>query len=239
MEFFSDSYKRGILMQGRISEWTADIVREYQKNFPYAHILISTWTTENVDNIPCDVIQVEPPEPTYPHSSTVNYQIIGARAGLKKMQSDIIMKCRTDQFIHNRHIFKIFDECCSKNKIMIPDLQYKLPDHYLSDFCQVATRDVLCEFWNSLPLYDGSTNVWPERYFTKNYVQFIKKDKKPWKTVVNEYFCIKRQDEDFKIEWEKYAKYGSYQKGHRNAKSRDYMKYDEFCKFYKLKKTFV
>ena len=68
--------KKGILLQGPVTEWTADIVNEYKENFEDTAILLSTWTNENVDNITCDCIQIELPEPTYPHNSTINYQIL-------------------------------------------------------------------------------------------------------------------------------------------------------------------
>ena len=41
-------YKYGILLQGRVSLWTKDIITEYKTNFPDAHIVLSTWDTENV-----------------------------------------------------------------------------------------------------------------------------------------------------------------------------------------------
>ena len=73
-------YKYGILLQGRVSLWTKDIITEYKTNFPDAHIVLSTWDTENVSKIDCDIIQSELPLPTYPHSNTTNHQIIGVKA---------------------------------------------------------------------------------------------------------------------------------------------------------------
>lgn len=199
-------------MQGGISEWTRDIVNEYQKNFPFADILVSTWTTENIDNIPCKVIQTKPPQTTHPHKSTVNYQIVGTLAGLKPMQCDIIMKCRTDQFIHNSKIFKIFENSCPKNKIMVPDHgTYESIDHRASDFCQVATKSVLLDYWSSIPLYDGSVPIDGGRYLTENYVLRIKKDARSWRITLREYFYVKKYHEDFYIEWEKLNKFEEYQ----------------------------
>ena len=105
----------GIILQGAVSDWTKKIVEEYQQNFPDSQILLSTWNTENTTDIPCDVIKLEPPNDPY----HINHQIIGSREGLKKINSEIIMKCRTDQFIHNKEVFQIFNSGCSKNKIMI------------------------------------------------------------------------------------------------------------------------
>ena len=73
-------YKYGILLQGKINLWTKDIITEYKTNFPDAHIVLSTWDTENVSKIDCDTVQSESPLPTYPHSNTTNHQIIGVKA---------------------------------------------------------------------------------------------------------------------------------------------------------------
>ena len=102
--------KKGILLQGPVTEWTADIVNEYKENFEDTAILLSTWTNENVDNITCDCIQIELPEPTYPHNSTINYQILGAKRGINKIDADVILKTKTNQFIHNNQIFDIFEK---------------------------------------------------------------------------------------------------------------------------------
>ena len=50
--------KNTILMQGLISEWTSDIVNEYLVRFPDTRILVSTWTTENVEKINCEIIEI-------------------------------------------------------------------------------------------------------------------------------------------------------------------------------------
>ena len=79
----------GILLQGKISEWTSDIIREYQVNFPRAQILVSTWQNENVDDVPCQVVKSKLPSRTFPYSNTVNHQIIGTKTGLENMNCDV------------------------------------------------------------------------------------------------------------------------------------------------------
>ena len=205
----SSNYKTGILLQGKISEWTVDIIKEYQNNFPSSTILLSTWTTENVENIPCDVIQIQPPdEQDQIGSYTINHQIIGTRAGLEKIQCDIVMKCRTDQFIHNSKIFEIFETSCSKDRIMVPNNgNQDSIDYYISDYCQIATRNILLQYWNLMPFFnDPHLSISPESYLTKNYLLKIKKDSKPWKSVINDYFVIRSFYLDFQIEWEKMIK---------------------------------
>ena len=211
----SSNYKTGILLQGKISEWTIDIIQEYQKKFPSSTILLSTWTTDNIENIPCEVLQVEPPKKQSQIASyTINHQIIGTRAGLEKIECDIVMKCRTDQFIHNSKIFEIFETSCSKDKILVPNGPNAIQeyvDYYIQDFCQVAMLDVLLEYWNLMPFFDDPhLTMSPESYLTKNYLVKIKKDTRPWKSVMNDYFDIRSHNLDFQIEWEKLVKSESY-----------------------------
>ena len=193
----------GILIQGRVSSWTNDIVNEYKKNFPDAEIVFSTWKDEDVGGINCKVVQSEKPSPTYPHSSNINFQIIGCREGLKIMNSKIVLKCRADIFIHNKNIFNIFKEDCPPEKIMA-DNWCTLPyDYRVSDFCLLGRKKVLDEFWNKMPLYDGSYPIPPESYFGKMYVTKIKNDNRLWKEIVNDYFYVRDYHLDFQIEWEK------------------------------------
>ena len=193
----------GILIQGKVSSWTNDIVNEYKKNFPDAEIVFSAWKDEDVGGINCKVVQSEKPSPTYPHSSNINFQIIGCREGLKIMNSKIVLKCRADIFIHNKNIFNIFKEDCPPEKIMA-DNWCTLPyDYRVSDFCLLGRKKVLDEFWNKMPLYDGSYPIPPESYFGKMYVTKIKNDNRLWKEILNDYFYVRDYHLDFQIEWEK------------------------------------
>jgi len=204
---YSNRYSKGILIQGRISAWTKNIIEEHKKNFPKANILVSTWTNENIDNIPCEVIQVDPPEPTHPYQLNVNLQKVGALAGLEKMNCDIIMKCRTDQFIHNKNIFRIYEQSCNHNKIMIPNYAtLKTIDYYVSDLCQIATKDVLLDYWNIIPYYDGTFFGSAVIYLTLNYIIRGKKDLSPWDQCLKKYYYVKDFVSDFQIEWEKLEK---------------------------------
>ena len=53
---------------------------------------------------------------------------------------------------------------------------------------------------------DPYLSISPESYLTKNYLLKIKKDSKPWKSVINDYFVIRSFYLDFQIEWEKMIK---------------------------------
>ena len=193
----------GILLQGAVTDWSERIVTEYQENFPDAEILYSTWKTQNVENITCDVLQLDEPE-NVPSSFHVNYQVKGALEGLKKMNADIIMKCRTDQIIRNKHIFELFEKANSKNKIMIPNfITFDDIDYWASDICQVATRETLLEYWNSIKYFDGTCLPHVEIFLTTNYILHAKKDLSPWKEVLGKYFYVKDFVKDFQVEWPK------------------------------------
>ena len=191
----------GILLQGTITEWSEKIVKEYQENFPDAEILYSTWKSENVENITCKVLQLDEPK-NIPSSFHVNHAIIGALEGLKKMNADIIMKCRTDQIIHNKHIFDLYDKSNSKDKIMIPNfITFDDIDYWASDICQISTRENLLEYWNSIDYFDGTCLPHIEIYLATNYILHAKKDLSPWKEVLGKYFYVKDFVKDFQIEW--------------------------------------
>lgn len=202
----------GILLQGRVSRWTIPIINEFQKNFPDSEIVLSTWHGENISEIPCKVIQSSLPEPTSPIRSTKNYQIIGCRNGLKEMSSDIILKCRSDQFIHNPKIFDLFLNEKSLHKIMYPHLGVRkgIRNYWIEDFCQLSSRETLLDYWNLMPLDDGKFESPVEIWLTKNYILRIKHDSRPWNTIKNEYFIEKNYHDDFQIEWEKIVYFEHY-----------------------------
>ena len=205
-------FRYTILMQGGVSKWTSEIVNEYLIRFPDARILLSTWTTENVDKINCEIIQLEQPEITKPHKSTVNHQIIGASEGLKKIDEGIIMKCRTDQFIHNSKIFEIYENECPKEKIMIPNQgTYETLDYRVSDFCQIGTKKILEDYWSNIPLHNGKLQIESGQYMTKNYILKIRNDDGPWKLVLRKYFLVKDVHDVFQMEWEKLNEFEDYQ----------------------------
>ena len=133
---------------------------------------------------------------------------------IKKINSEIVLRCRTDQFIHNKKIFELYEDYCSPEKIMVPDVGTIIDDDYrLSDFCQIAKKEVLEKFWNNIPLYDGKHAVSPEIYLAKNYVVNVMNDYNPWKQVIKKYFHIMKYHSDFQIEFEKldlHEKYSRY-----------------------------
>lgn len=202
--------KIGILLQGRITDWTKDVIIEFQENFPNSEIFVSTWEGENTDNLNCTIVKSRAPSMIENDASTANFQIIGCQNGLKNMTSDIILKTRTDQFIHNSNIFKIFFNFCEPEKIMVPDLGTYDNVFRASDLCQIAYRNILLDYWNNIPLYDGSSHEEPGLYLTKNYILKFKNDHDPWNIILKKYFYIKSYHDDFQIEFEKLNKFDNY-----------------------------
>ena len=163
--------KTGILLQGRVSNWTRYIIEEYQTNFPESEIILQTFS-EDISDISCDVVQSVSPESTYPFQSTINYQVKGSQEGLKKMNADIVMKCRSDFFVHNPNIFDIFLNSNTLEKIMYAEFNLKKEDqeYWIADFCQISSRKTLLEFWNNTPFDDGKSHVDVEPWLIKNYI---------------------------------------------------------------------
>lgn len=202
--------KYGILIRGLISDWTKYAVEEYKEKFPETDIVISTWDNQDVSELPCKIIQNKDPSATAQFPEAINRMIVQMQKGLEYMNSEIILQCRTDQIIHNKNIFKIFEESC-QNKIMVPHLGVETREYYTTDYCQLSTKDILSEFWLNMPFHPPSQNKPDtESYFTKQYVTKIKKDMRSWERCQHDYFCYKGFFEDFKIEWYSLANFSSY-----------------------------
>ena len=217
--------KYGILVQGSITEWTYDIIEEHKVNFPDCDIVLSTWITDDTKDVDCTVVKSIMPKKTAPHYYDINERIVVTNAGLEKINADIIMKCRTDQFVHNPKIFSIYNQYCTSEKIMVPDHGTSRSEEYrLSDICQIGTKKILNDYWNLMPLFDGSYPITPETYLTKNYVLNVKKDTRQWDVTRKNYFCIRGFDEDFKIEWIKPIHSSHYRQKYRTD-SKDWINF--------------
>lgn len=207
-----ENLKTGILLQGRVSEWTRAIIDEYKINYPDSEIVLQTFS-EDISDIPCKVIQSASPEPTYPFQSTINYQVKGCQEGLKNMNADIVMKCRSDFFVHSNEIFNIFLKENTRKKIMYSEfgLIKENLEYWIADFSQVAYIETLREFWNNMPFDDGKAWVDTETWLIRNYILKTKKDFRPWHEIKDEYFVPKGYHDVFQTEFEKFVKFKRYQ----------------------------
>ena len=204
--------KTGILLQGRVSEWTRSIIKEYQINFPESEILLQTFS-KDISDISCKVIQSKNPKPTSPFQGTTNFQVKGSQEGLKNMNADIVMKCRSDLFVHNSNIFEVFFKENTLEKIMYAefDLKKEEQEYWIADFIQLSSRKTLLEFWNNTPFDDGKAKIDIEPWLTRNYLLNTKKDSREWDSIKQEYFIPKGYHDVFEIEWEKVVKFKHYQ----------------------------
>ena len=204
----SELNRFGIVIRGKISDWTKDIVNEYKTNFPNAQIVVSTWSNENTDDINCDIIKTEEIRMPSPHRSSINHQVTLAKKGLEKISSDIIMVCRADQFIHNKNILEIYKNKCPKTKLLVstfPAFLHGTPRDYrytysMNDMCQIGVNKLLHDFWDHVPIFDGSKSISVARTIIRNYVVNVKNDKREWSIVKNDYFYERDYYRDFKIE---------------------------------------
>ena len=204
--------KIGIIVTGLVTDWTIGIINEYKINFPSAEILLVTWKSENITDIDCRTLQLERPtwlktsKPKSEWQFSTNIQVLQVTNGLQNLDCDVVMKCRSDQFIHNSNIFEIFTKKCHQEKIMIPRFQYDQDEFQIVDYCMISTKKIMDDFWYNQPYYDGSYYTGVEEYIVKNYVKNFKKDSRNWKIVKDEYFFEQDWDRIFQIEWEKLAK---------------------------------
>ena len=129
------------------------------------------------------------------------------------MNADIVMKCRSDLFVHNSNIFEIFLKENMYSKIMYAefDLKKEKREYWISDFCQVSKKEVLLDFWNNIDLDDGKYLVDTEMWIIRNYILKNKKDKRSWNSIKDKYFFSKGYHDDFQIEFEKTVKFEYYQ----------------------------
>ena len=101
---------------------------------------------------------------------------------------------------------------------MVPDYgTYEIIKYRTSDFCQIATKQILDDFWLKIPKYDPKNYQESGVYLTKNYLQNIKNELDPWEEKLRKYFCVKSYFDDFQIEWEKLNQIDEYQEILYNA----------------------
>ncbi len=220
--------KYGILLRGLLTDWTKYIIEEYEEKFPNAEIVVSTWDHQDVSNLSCKTVQNSEPV-KQKLNPTINRMIVQIQKGLESMDSEIILQCRVDQFIHNKNIFKIFEKSC-KNKIMVPHIGTETRNYYCNDYAQLATKEIINEFWFNMPYFEGDSKISTEEYLAKQYVTKIKHDLSPWEKCQHKYFCFKGFFEDFKLEWQSFANYSSYSDLYLHVKKQHSISYEKFLK---------
>jgi len=97
--------KIDIILQGPIWPTTLQTAIYYLELSFVEKVIISTWEGENIDalGIPnIKIIKSNPPpsKPSATGLNTIDYQILSSFEGIKKSTSNIVVKMRTDQTIH-------------------------------------------------------------------------------------------------------------------------------------------
>jgi hypothetical protein len=161
--------KIDIVLQGRYTQYTDDIVLSYLK-LPFVNnIIISCWESDIISTQPDRVQIVKNKFPLTPGTDNRNLQIVTSLEGVKKVTGDIAIKMRTDQkytyqsMIQMYHFFMKhkdteekfqYNDRCPKGKIFVagfyPHLLFHPRDHIFWGY----TSDLLTLF--DIPLeYNG------------------------------------------------------------------------------------
>ena len=159
-----------IVMQGPLKleeNFTRETLKIYQKNFPDCPIVLSTWKTENADEIKkiedlgVKVLLNSPPPP-YKGLWNVNNQILSTRNGLaraKETGAEYVIKTRTDQRFYETNIpeflfnilktFPVYDRGAQKSRLVtfsMNTFKYRLYD--ISDMFLFGHIDDVIKFWS-------------------------------------------------------------------------------------------
>jgi hypothetical protein len=164
---------------------------------PQSKILLSTWDDENTEDIEgiCEIIKTKKPD-----GFNIQFQKVGSLSGLNRIECDIILKCRTDQYIDAPHMFSMFRQICNSKILISNYCTIDQIDYFASDFCQLATKNVLLNFWSSIDENVGGVPH-PEVYLTRSYILNYHKDSLDWKSALKKYFHVADFHKDWKIKW--------------------------------------
>ena len=155
-----------IIIQGPIvreRDFTLETVKTYIKIFPGAHIILSTWSNEDVGNFKdLDIELLLNEKPKHPGISNINYQIVSTLNGIiaaKKLGVAYILKTRTDQRIYNEKtityfkdllkIFPIENTKKPKGRIIATDMNtFKYRPYSISDMTLFGFFEDIFNYWN-------------------------------------------------------------------------------------------
>lgn len=204
-DFLTNTPILTIVMQGPLkleNHFTLETLKIYQKNFPKCPIVLSTWKTENIEeiekikelNIP--VLQNDPP--TEKGLDNINFQILSTQKGLqyaKENGAEWVIKTRTDQRLYETNIpeflfnlqkaFPVYDKSKQKSRLTTLSMntfKYRLYD--ISDMFLFGHIDDVIKFWScdfeKRTVFSEKKNMLEyckarpsEIYFTSEYLEKI------------------------------------------------------------------
>lgn len=92
-----DYEKMDIVLQGRYTEYTDDIIESYLKVPFVNNIILSCWEDDDIHEQSDRVKVVKNQFPLTPGTDNRNLQIVTSLNGIKQVKTDIVIKMRTDQ----------------------------------------------------------------------------------------------------------------------------------------------
>ncbi|MDP3043075.1 MAG: WavE lipopolysaccharide synthesis family protein [bacterium] len=155
-----------IVIQGPIikeMDFTLETIKTYIKIFPFAHIILSTWSDEDMENFKdLGIKLLLNKKPEYPGISNINYQIVSTLNGIiaaKKLRVIYILKTRTDQRIYNEKaityfkdllkIFPIENTKKPRGRIITTDMNtFKYRLYSISDMTLFGFFEDMLNYWN-------------------------------------------------------------------------------------------
>ena len=196
-----DSEKVSVVIQGQVDrEWSRIALRSIRNNLPGAKIILSTWEGSDSDGLCPDVlVKSEDPGGSVcgfdywkEHNNRIlnncNRQIISTRRGLEKVNTEYVLKLRSDQALLGDNILRCFDEdeepkgeaAVFRHKLVVGELYsreyycYKKPGNcwsilptpfHISDwFVFGKTEDVRKIYDNAVLMTPEEEHDYPYRY---------------------------------------------------------------------------
>ena len=155
-----------IIIQGPIvyeKNFTLETIKTYLKNFPGSHIVLSTWTGQDIKDfkkLKIDLILNEKPKNS--GISNINYQIVSTYNGIieaKKNNVTYVLKTRTDQRIYSekaldyfKDILRIFPLETGKiprGRIITTDINtFRFRPYSISDMTLFGFYEDMFNYWN-------------------------------------------------------------------------------------------
>ena len=139
-----------VVIQGPVYEYTPEFIEAYLI-YGIENIIFSTWENENTDC--CQVPVIKSKLPTHTGTGNINLQVISSVNGIKKAETDYIIKVRSDILI--RDIDKWLEFCSEhykKERIFVLGLSYLYP-FSPRDQIFIGVKDTLLNMFD-IPLKD-------------------------------------------------------------------------------------
>lgn len=103
-----------VVLQGTVCpKTTVKAINAVKKILPGAPVVLSTWNTDNTDNLACDKVIKRTPPPSVgrpPYSNNTNRMIYGVQEALKQVNTPYVLKLRTDIILQDSSFLNYWDK---------------------------------------------------------------------------------------------------------------------------------